>query len=100
MKDLAASLRLGGARGVQDWLQSVLDENEPGEDTAKAAELMRRLDQLAPVQEKLLLLDESVYLHLQTTEGGYDYTLYDKDTLRQMDGGLLDAPELPCPPPP
>ena len=47
---------------------------------------MQRLDQLAPVQEKLLLLDEAVYLHLQITEGGYDYTLYDKDTLRQMDG--------------
>lgn len=44
---------------------------------------------------KAAALDESVYLHLQTTEGGYDYTLYDKDTLRQMDGGLLDAPELP-----
>ena len=95
VKDLAASLRHGGARGVQDWLQSVLDENEPGEDTAKVAELMQRLDQLAPEQEKLLLLDEAVYLHLQTTEGGYDYTLYDKDTLRQMDGGQLDAPELP-----
>lgn len=53
------------------------------------------MDQLAPVQEKLLLLDEVVYLYLQTTEGGYDYTLYDKDTLRQMDGGQLDAPELP-----
>ena len=95
MKDLAASLRHGGAHSVQEWLQSVLDENEPGEDTAKAAELMQRLDQLAPVQEKLLLLDEAVYLHLQTTEGGYDYTLYDKDTLHQMDGGQLDAPELP-----
>lgn len=95
VKDLAASLRHGGAHSVQEWLQSVLDENEPGEDTAKAAELMQRLDQLAPVQEKLLLLDEAVYLHLQTTEGGYDYTLYDKDTLRQMDGGQLDAPELP-----
>ena len=95
VKDLAASLRHGGARGVQDWFQSVLDENEPGEDTEKAAELMQRLDQLAPEQEKLFLLDEAVYLHLQTTEGGYDYTLYDKDTLRQIDGGQLDAPELP-----
>ena len=44
VNDLAASLRHGGARGVQDWLQSVLDENEPGEDTAKAAELMQRLE--------------------------------------------------------
>ncbi|MGI8257102.1 YodL domain-containing protein [Blautia difficilis] len=60
-----------------------------------AAPELDPIDQLAPVQEKLLLLDEAVYLHLQTTEGGYDYTLYDKDTLRQMEGGQLDAPELP-----
>ena len=60
-----------------------------------AAPELDPIDQLAPVQEKLLLLDEAVYLHLQTTEGGYDYTLYDKDTFRQMDGGQLDAPELP-----
>lgn len=60
-----------------------------------AAPELDPIDQLAPVQEKLLLLDEAVYLHLQTTEGGYGYTLYDKDTLRQMEGGQLDAPELP-----
>ena len=67
---------------------------EPAAEEPAAPELAP-MDQLAPVQEKLLLLDEAVYLHLQTTEGGYDYTLYDKDTLRQMDGGQLDAPELP-----
>ncbi|TCL59691.1 uncharacterized protein DUF4316 [Allofournierella massiliensis] len=32
---------------------------------------------------------------LQQQVLAYDYTLYDKDTLRQMDGGQLDAPELP-----
>ena len=67
---------------------------EPAAEEPAAPELAP-MDQLAPVQEKLLLLDEAVYLHLQTTEDGYDYTLYDKDTLRQMDGGQLDAPELP-----
>ena len=67
---------------------------EPAAEEPAAPELAH-MDQPAPEQEKLLLLDEAVYLHLQTSEGGYDYTLYDKDTLRQMDGGLLDAPELP-----
>ena len=67
---------------------------EPAAEEPAAPELAP-MDQPAPEQEKLLLLDEAVYLHLQTTEGGYDYTLYDKDTLRQMDGGQLDAPELP-----
>lgn len=67
---------------------------EPAAEEPAAPELAH-MDQPAPEQEKLLLLDEAVYLHLQTSEGGYDYTLYDKDTLRQMDGGQLDAPELP-----
>ena len=67
---------------------------EPATEEPAAPELAP-MDQPAPEQEKLLLLDEAVYLHLQTTEGGYDYTLYDKDTLHQMDGGQLDAPELP-----
>lgn len=74
--------------------QTAPASEEPAAEEPDAPEL-DPIDQPAPVQEKLLLLDEAVYLHLQTTEGGYDYTLYDKDTLRQMDGGQLDAPELP-----
>ena len=74
--------------------QTVPAAEEPAAEEPAAPEL-DPMDQPAPEQEKLLLLDEAVYLHLQTTEGGYDYTLYDKDTLRQMDGGQLDAPELP-----
>ena len=45
--------------------------------------------------EKLYALDDAVYLHLQTSENGYDYTLYDINTMRELDGGQLDAPELP-----
>lgn len=71
------------------------EQKKEPEQTPPAVEEPAAEEPTAPVQEKLLLLDEAVYLHLQTTEGGYDYTLYDKDTLRQMDGGQLDAPELP-----
>lgn len=74
--------------------QTLPAAEEPAAEEPAAPELAP-MDQPVPEQEKLLLLDEAVYLHLQTTEGGYDYTLYDKDTLRQMDGGQLDAPELP-----
>lgn len=74
--------------------QTVPAAEEPAAEEPAAPELAP-MDQPVPEQEKLLLLDEAVYLHLQTTEGGYDYTLYDKDTLHQMDGGQLDAPELP-----
>ena len=45
--------------------------------------------------ERLYLIDNSIYLHLQTTDSGYDYTLYDKETMKQTDGGQLDSPQIP-----
>ena len=45
--------------------------------------------------EKLYELDGRLYLHVQPCDGGYDYTIYDKGTMRALDGGQLDAPELP-----
>ena len=45
--------------------------------------------------EKLYELDGRLYLHVQPCDGGYDYTIYDKGTMRALDGGRLDAPELP-----
>ena len=42
----------------------------------------------------LLLVDDSVYLHVQTTDDGYDYTLYDKESMRLLDGGQLDEPHI------
>ena len=46
-------------------------------------------------QEALLLVDEATYLHVQSCDTGWDYTLYDVATRKQLDGGQLDAPELP-----
>ena len=46
-------------------------------------------------EEKLDELDGRLYLHVQPCDGGYDYTIYDKGTMRALDGGQLDAPELP-----
>ena len=45
--------------------------------------------------EKLYELDGRLYLHIQPCDAGYDYTVYDKDTMQALDGGQLDAPELP-----
>lgn len=44
--------------------------------------------------EALYLLDDSVYLHIQASDGGWDYTLYTKHDMAQIDGGQLDAPGL------
>ena len=46
-------------------------------------------------QKALLLVDDATYLHVQTCDTGWDYTLYDVATMKQLDGGQLDAPELP-----
>ena len=49
----------------------------------------------AEAQEALLLVDDATYLHVQSCDTGWDYTLYDAATRNQLDGGQLDAPELP-----
>lgn len=49
----------------------------------------------AEAQEALLLVDEVTYLHVQPCDTGWDYTFYDAATRKQLDGGQLDAPELP-----
>lgn len=52
--------------------------------------------ELAPLQETeaVFLLDDRMYLYIQTCETGYDYTLYEKQNLREYDGGQLDRPDL------
>ena len=45
-------------------------------------------------QEALFLLNDATYLHIQPCDTGWDYTLYDKETMKDLDGGQLDAPEL------
>ena len=49
----------------------------------------------AEYREALLVLDDTTYLHVQPCDTGWDYTLYDAVTRKQLDGGQLDAPELP-----
>ena len=48
----------------------------------------------AEFQEALLVLDDTAYLHIQPCDTGWDYTLYDKETLQELDGGQLDAPDM------
>ena len=44
--------------------------------------------------EKLYLVSDSTYLHIQRSDEGFDYTLYDKETMRLLDGGQLDNPNI------
>ena len=47
-------------------------------------------------QEALFLLNDATYLHIQPCDTGWDYTLYDKETMKELDGGQLDTPKLSC----
>ena len=39
--------------------------------------------------QALYLVDNAAYLHIQISDGCFDYTLYDKETMRQLDGGQM-----------
>jgi len=44
--------------------------------------------------EKLYLVSDFRYLHIQRNDSGFDYTIYDKDTLALLDGGQLDKTDM------
>ena len=45
-------------------------------------------------QEALFLINDTTYLHIQPCDSGWDYTLYDAASMKELDGGQLDMPEL------
>lgn len=47
-------------------------------------------------QEALFLINDATYLHIQSCDSGWDYTLYDAASMKELDGGQLDMPELSC----
>ena len=51
------------------------------------------LEQAEAPQEAAYRLESGDYLYIQTSETGYDYTLYDPD-YKELDGGQLDNPDL------
>ena len=44
-----------------------------------------------PTEEALYLVDDTVYLHVQPTDGGWDYSLYDKESKKLLDGGVIET---------
>ena len=41
-------------------------------------------------EEALYLVDDSMYLHVQPTDGGWDYSLYDRESKKILDGGIIE----------
>ena len=64
------------------------------QELAAAMPEMEVLGADANQQEALFLIDDATYLHIQPCDSGWDYTLYDAASMKELDGGQLDAPEL------
>ena len=65
--------------------QQAVEEKAPAEEVSQPS---------AEYREALLVLDDTAYLHVQPCDTGWDYTLYDVATMKQLDGGQLDGPDL------
>ena len=69
------------------------------EAVSELIEAMPDMEVLAPFSpakdaEGLFLVDGSNYLHIQVSEEGYDYTIYDAATQKEVDGGCLSNPDI------
>ena len=74
--------------GIEKHFQEICKE--------KGIDLSVEQKEAAPVQSKeeteaLYLVNDTIYLHVQQSDDGWDYTLYDKESMRQIDGGVLES---------
>lgn len=46
-----------------------------------------------PEAEKLYMVDNDKYIHVQRSDTGIDYTIYDAGSAKVLDGGVLDSTE-------
>ena len=90
---------------VKAMLQALIDADlkstgEVSQGTKEAAQAQGftiagdgTLEQVKAPQEAAYRLESGDYLHIQTSESGYNYTLYAPD-YKELDGGQLDNPDL------
>lgn len=73
----------------------IMKERE-AEIAAEVAPVVQEPVLQSATEESLYLLNDAQYLHVQMSEAGtWDFSFYDKETLKLQDGGLLDNPEMP-----
>ena len=76
---------LTAAPELEQTPQQTAEEKTPAEEAFQPS---------AEYSEALLVLDDTTYLHVQPCDTGWDYTLYDAVTMKQLDGGQLDGPDM------
>ena len=98
VQDIITAIHNKDVQHLRDWLQPIASVSDDG-NSSTAQALLDRLNTLVPVEkavsreetEALYLVNDSIYLHVQQSDDGWDYTLYDKESMRQLDGGVLEA---------
>jgi len=83
--------------GPTNVCEKLLTELKDGTMTARQARAMHQqweeAEQEAPLgdPEALYLLDKEKIVHIQATDEGFDYTLYDADSMKAIDGGQFSV---------
>ena len=98
VQDIITAIHNKDVQHLRDWLQPIASDSDDG-NSSTAQALLDRLNILVPIEkavsreetEALYLVNDRIYLHVQQTDDGWDYTLYDKDSMRQIDGGVLES---------
>ena len=86
--------------GPTEVCQKLLAELNEGTMTARQARALNRQWEEAEQQmppgdpERLYLIDGDAYLHIQSTDQGFDYTLYDALTMKERDGGQFSVESM------
>ena len=92
--------------GPTEVCQRLLEELNEGSMTARQARALNRQWEEAGRQmppgdpERLYLIDGDSYLHIQSTDQGFDYTLYDALTMKERDGGQFRVESIEAHPAP
>lgn len=86
LPELRASLEI--INKTADKLITDIDRNYAEIMKEREAELIA--SEPAMAMERLYTVDGDKYLHVQRTDTGVDYTLYDKETMKGIDGGQMD----------
>lgn len=85
-------LKSGYGKNVRDTILNTAKV----QGAASPDQLLRRLDEIEKIYppkelEAMYLLDNAAYLYLKESTEGYDYTFYDKESLRETGSGMVES---------
>lgn len=86
-KELAELVKLADELGVDDGSHGLLERFN--------GLFRREWRTKEPESEKLYRTADERFIHVQRTEDGIDYTIYDARTQHALDGGQLELPDAP-----